>query len=57
VVKLRNYRQGEIIPVAAGVTGLQITAIDYEDLAIGQVVKRANNRARGSVTDNSENLP
>ena len=42
-VKLWYYCQGQIIPIAALVIGLEIVAIDADDGSVGQIMKGANN--------------
>jgi len=39
-VRLWYNGEGQIIPVAAGVAGLKLSAVDNEDLAFRQVVER-----------------
>ena len=50
----RHHREGEIIPIAARVTGLEIVAVDRDNPAIGQVAEGAADWVRARVADERE---
>ena len=54
--RLGHHGQREIVPIAAFVTGLEIVAVHVHNRSVPQVMKGADNRARGSIADHGENL-
>src|SRR6266446_996197 len=52
--RLRHYREGEIVPVAALVIGLEVVAVHSHDRAVGKVGKGADDRIERSVADHGQ---
>src|SRR2546423_7097561 len=53
-VLLRHDREGKIIPIAAFVVRLEVTAVGRENRAVRQIAKGAAYRCGGGVTDNGQ---
>jgi hypothetical protein len=53
-LQLRHNCQRQIVPVASGVAGLEVVAVDCNNAAIGQIAERAADEVGARVTDQSQ---